>query len=113
MQLDPKDLPTFSAEKLLELKGELEGDLASIRTQIEVAQKVARETGEYASEQWWTKVNWALRTKGRQVQTLQLELHRRKSSKTSTVEARFVTLARKRLPAAEFQALLREAQAST
>jgi len=108
---DPKELERLTSDELLELKLELEGDLSSIRTQIAAAQQKAREQGEYADSQWWLKVNWALKTKGRQCQEIQLLLRRRKTQAVKTsVESEFVTLARAKLPPEQFNSLLQEAK---
>jgi len=100
-------------EELQALRLELEDDIRSIRKQIQRAQVAVRATGQYASQQWWLKVHEALRIKGHQCQEVQQEMGRltraRKAAKAQAVEARFVEVARKRLPEELFRALMDEA----
>jgi len=86
-----------SQSELLQLKLQLEGELATIRKQLERARVEARASGKYASASWWAKANQALRRKGRQCQLVQMELHRLRQARIKSVEGHFLDVARERM----------------
>jgi len=102
----PDDLVAKSAEELLQIKLTLESDIDSIRAQIDAAQAKARETGEFADSDWWGRAKWALKSKGRQCQQIQLLLRQKNKAAQGSLENCFMTTARELLPAEQFQAIL-------
>ena len=98
------DLSDKSVEDLLELKLELETDLDSIRAQIDAARSKAAATGVYADADWWRKVNWAKKLKGRMCQKLQLEIRKRRDPKDALGRA-FLEVARRSLNPEVFEQL--------
>jgi len=105
------ELQTKTAEELLQIKLDLETDIDSIKSQIEAAQVKARETGVYADSVWWGKVKWALKSKGRQCQQIQLLLRQKNRAVQTGLENTFVTTARELLPPEQFQAIMDSAKA--
>lgn len=99
-----------SQEELLQLKLQLEGELATIRKQLDRARVEARASGKYANPAWWAKANQALRRKGRQCQQVQMELHRLRIARIKSVEGHFLDVARARADSANFKVWLETAK---
>jgi hypothetical protein len=91
------DLNGKSRDDLLKLKALLELEIGAMRTKIQQAQVRARQIGDYASPAWWGRVHQARRALGRQVQQVQLELGRLKTSRAKSVAEHFLDVCRERM----------------
>ncbi len=110
--MNVKDMSTDDIETRI---GEIIGDMANIRAQIGEAKGRAAVNGEYSDSGWFHRANLALRLKGRDHQSLQVELGKRrreeKKAHSDTVEQAFIDVARSRLDYTTFRALMDEATA--
>jgi hypothetical protein len=86
-----------SHAELLQLKLQLEGELATIRRQLDHAKAEARASGKFANPSWWAKAHQALRRKGRQCQQVQMELGRLRKARIRSVEGHFLDVCRERM----------------
>lgn len=101
-------------EECMQRSDELVMDMAQIRTQLEAAKAIAKETGHFANRDWFRRASMALRLKGVRHQAyLRRASHLRgrdKEARGRTFEKSFIDAARRRLNPEVFAGLLQEAR---
>jgi hypothetical protein len=106
-----KDMSVDELEKRLD---EVVVEISHIKTQLEFAKADYDRTGVKADQTWYFTAKRALRLRGREHQGVMVELSQRKKQirceRNSTIERKFLDLARVRLPKEDFARLFAEAE---
>ena len=104
----------MSIERLEKRLDEVVVEIAHIKTQLEFAKAEYEQTGIRANHTWFITATRALRMRGLEHQMVMVELAQRKKQirceRNSTLERKFLEVARVRLTKEEFARLFAEAE---
>jgi hypothetical protein len=108
-RISVSDLDLMSRYKLIDLKLQIDSELADIKRQIQAAKTRLATTGEYSNPEWFARISAARQIKGYQSQLLQSKIAKKSKVRSVGVGQIFMEIAQRELPQDLFAKLLEAA----